>query len=1165
MSLRIVYGRAGSGKTRIFYEEIKSAEKNNEPIFLLVPEQFTFQAERDLITFMKTGGLLKSEVLSFRRLAYRVFNEVGGITYPHIHPSGKSMIIYRILDKLKNNFSYFKGAAERQGFVNTISTLIKELKRYNINPIDLEETCKNINDNTELQEKLNELASIYKEFGSTLVKRYRDTDDELKTAANKLSQTTLFDSAEVWIDGFDGFTPQEFEIIKELLCKVKRVNISLCTDYLIDEKVHQGIDIYAQVKASYKKLNFIAKECGIEIETPLRLDTKPLYRFNNKPELAHLEENFNLYPYKIYSNQTTSISLFSSTNIFTEIEAAARDIIRLCRDDGMRFREICVVTRNIEDYEKLIEVVFSEHEIPYFMDTKSEITKHPIVRLLLSTLDIFNENWSYEAVFRYLKTGMTGILEEDIDMLENYVLACGIRGSKWTDGKDWKYNPDFILSEDNFEMEKQEYLKKINFVKEAVVLPLQEFRNKTKGRHKATAYCMELFELFCKLGVPSRIEKYIEDFKLSGNINLANEYSRVWNIIMEVFDQTVEVMGDENIGIERFSNILAIGLSEYKIGVIPASIDQILVGSIEHSKNNGAKALFILGANDGVFPKAAIEEGILTDKDRAVLKNNGVELASDTKTQAFDEQFLVYRALTSASEYLRLSWSIADQEGKTLRPSMIISRLRKIFPQIQEFSNISKNNSIDGQLEMIASKSSAFRQMAAQFRQKADGKDIHSTWTEVYKYFSSKDEWKKNLTQMKAAFEYKNLVNQVSKEKVKKLYGEPSTASVSRLEKFSACPFAFFVQYGLNAKERKIFKLKPPDVGTFMHEVIERFSKIVDNGEGKYNADLNSGQEKPMVIAEDGFVNYSVLTWRTFDRAWCETTVSEIVEEMLNSMKNSGITASKRYTSIIKRLKRVIVRAIWLIAEHIRQSSFNPIDYEVGFGDREKYPPIIIELDSGEKIHLTGRIDRVDGMKTEKGEYLRIVDYKSGAKDFKLSDLYYGLQIQLITYLDALWTEENQRFPAGMLYFKIDDPIIKKNGIIDDEAIELEIKKQLKMKGLLLADVKLIREMDKGISGASNIIPATINKDETLGKNSSVASMDQFKMLRKYTRTLLKELCAEIINGNVDIKPYKKKGSKACDFCSFHSVCRFDQSLKENSFRVLWDKSNDEIWDLMNI
>ena len=1159
MSLKFIYGRAGSGKTHFCLEEIKSRirENTSKPLVLLVPEQFTFQAERDLISVLETGGIMKTEVLSFRRLAFRVFNEAGGITYPHIHSAGKCMIIYRILDKMRDGFKVFSKSFGREGFVGTISSLITEFKRYNVTPDHLKKAGEELGEGHPLSGKLFELHLIYEAFEKTLAERYRDSDDDLTLAAKKLEAIALYDGAEIWIDSFADFTPQEYKVIGSLLKKAERINMSLCTDSLNVDGTSGDLDVFRAAKNAYRKLSRIAGQEGVKTEEPVYLDGEPIFRFRESLELSHLEKNLNAWPYKAYPDKTRDISLFSSTNLFSEVEAAARDIIRLTRDVNLRYRDIALVARNLERYERIIEVIFEEYGIPCFIDRKVDISNHPLVRLILSMLDIFNENWSYEAVFRYLKTGLTGIAGNDIDTLENYALACGIRGSRWTDDQDWRMTPDLIPDEKTIEAQ-SDLLIGINRIRTAVSRPLLEFRRRVRGRNSASEFCAALYELLCGLGVPERIENSIARFGQDGELSLADEYSQVWNITMEVFDQMAEVMGDETFGLERFSKILSIGFGEYKIGLVPASLDQVLVGSVERSRSHEIKAMFILGANDGIFPSSAASEGLLSDQDRAFLSHIGLELAGDTRSQAFDEQYLVYKALTGAGRFLRISWPVGDQEGRTLRPSTVISRLKKLFPEITEKSDILPSNSPEEEMELIAGKSPAFRQMVSALRRRAEGHGMQPIWQEVYRWFGSRKEWKRDCDTARAAFSYRNPTQRVSGDKIRALYGDPVISSVSRLERYTACPFAFYVQYGLGAKERKVYRLSPPDIGTFLHAVIERFSRFVSVGD---------------------------VTWRNFDREWCGRKISEIVDEMLKKMQGSGIAASRRFSTLAARLKRVVARAVWLIAEHIRRSSFNPVDYEAGFGDGEKYPPITIELESGEKIRLAGRIDRVDALKTENGTYLRIIDYKSGQKDFRLSDVYYGLQIQLVTYLDAIgateWRDDRGTelltskdvnnsvplsspcFPGGMLYFRIDDPIIKGSAESTEEEIEEAIMRQLKMKGLLLADVKLIKEMDNAIDGSSMIIPAAVNKGDVLGKNTSGATLEQFVLIRKYVKSLLTGLCTEIMRGNTAIKPYKKKGDTSCRYCGFLPVCQFDPSMKENGYRLLYDKNDDEIWELM--
>ncbi len=1141
MSLQFIYGRAGSGKSFHCLRQIKSSLSldKSRKLVLLVPEQYTFQAEYDLIKVLETGGILETEVLSFRRLAYRVLNQVGGITYPHIHPAGKCMLLYSILDKMKEEFSIFHKSAGSQGFVNTISGLITELKRYNVHPEDMENIISNSQVNSYLRQKVQEIRLIYSRFEELLSLRYRDSDDELTLLSAKLDLTDMYDQADIWIDGFSGFTPQEFSVISRLMVKARTVYITICTDILEDE-ASDASDVFFSAKRTYRRFADIADENSVKVLPPICCNSPVLPRFKDSSELALLEKNYFSYPYAAYEKNTRDIELYEGVNIYTEIEECARDIIRLCRDKGLRYRDIAVVTRNLAGYQELMEVIFQEHGIPCFIDTKSEINNHPLIRLVLSMLDIFIENWSYEAVFRYLKSGLLDFDKNKLDKIENYVLACGIRGNKWTSQSDWTMTPE-LLTEEKRSSETLQMLLEINETRRLIVQPLGRFREKTRGRRRAADFCGCLYDYLTEMGVQDKIEHYIYLFRQNGELRLASEYEQVWNILMDVFDQVVEVLGEETLGIERFTNILKIGLAEYKISSIPVSMDQVLVGSVEHSKSHEIKALFLLGANDGIFPSAGMNEGILSDADRLVLSSNGMELASDTKTQVFDEQNLIYRALTTPKNYLRISWPIADHEGKTMRPSVIISRVRRLFPQATFKSNVVKPTADEEYVRLVSSPQPVFNQLVLALRERNNGREISPVWQAVYEWYWKQPQWKQRCRLMAEAFKYRNTVLPVSREKIRELYGANAYSSVSRIEKYTSCPFAYYVQYGLGAKERRIYQLSPPDVGTFMHTVIEQFSRMVEERE---------------------------ISWRSLEKDWCAEQVALIVDNLLSGMKNTILGGSKRFRALTVRLKRVVTRAVWLIAEHIRRSSFEPVGYEVDFGENGKFPPIVVELDSGEKITLVGRIDRVDALKTSEGTYLRIVDYKSGQKDFRLSDVYYGLQMQLITYMDALWQNtgrgaEENIYPGGMLYFRVDDPMVRGTAAATPEEIEAAIMKKLKMKGLLLADVQLIKHMDNEIDGSSMIIPARLNKGEVLGK-SSAATLEQFTVLREYVKRLLKDLCSEIMKGDVAIKPYRKRKVTSCQYCSYSSICQFDPAQKDNTFKLLHDRDAEEVWKLMH-
>lgn len=1127
MSLRFIYGRAGSGKSKYCVESIKNRREEGEkrPLILIVPEQFSFQAERSVVEDIGGTGLINVEVTSFKRMAYEVFNEVGGATRKFIDSSGKLMLIFNIINKLKDELDVFATVADQQGFVNTVSEIITEFKRYDISPEELKASMNSIEEDGFLKEKISDISKVYEEFEETLhkVKGYGDSEDELSLLYEKLEESTIFDDGEIWIDEFTSFTPQQYNIIEKLLKKVKRVNITLCMDYNME--IDSG-DVFSPIKNTRDKLSKLAKENNIDIEKVV-LNYDKYNRFKDNEEIKYVEANYFKYPYKQYINKTEDLKIIRALNPYSEIEKIAREIVEISRSENIRFKDIAVISRNLEIYEKIIKTIFDEYEIPHFIDKKREIDDNPLIVLITSAIDIFNKNWSYEAVFRYLKTGLIDIPKEDIDILENYVIAYGIRGkNKWI--SMWKYG-------------NEEALNKINDIREKIITPLIDFYSKLKGKKNAEEICGNLYNFLCHIGANKTVETWVEKFKEEGDQELAREYSQIWNMVIELLDQVVEVFKGEKMELKDFVKILSLGFGEHKMGLIPPSLDEVLVSDVERVRTHEIKLLYIVGVNDGIFPAVEKDEGILSDADRNKLKKIGVEIAETTKMKTFDEQYLVYRTLTTTSKFLRLCYSIANFEGKALRPSIIISRINAIFPRIEVESDSIDIEDEEESLELISRKIPTFNRLVSILRKDENKIKVSPFWSDVYNWYNHEEHgWKDKLKTVLFGVAYTNAVEDISEEKARKIYGDKLYLSVSRLERYVSCPFAYFVQYGLKAKERKVFALTAPDLGTFMHNIIDEFSKTVDE---------------------------SSLKWYELKDDWCKKTVSNIVDKKAEEVSGGIFSSSPRYRYFTERLKRVLIKTILIIVEHLKRSGFQPIGHEIGFGSGIGYPPIEIELSSGERVKLIGRIDRVDKLDLEEKDYFRIIDYKSGNKDFDLSEVYNGLQLQLLTYLDAILTKEEIRekepvLPGGVLYLKIDDPIIRGSRNLSDEEIEKEIMKVLKMKGLLLADPEVVKEMDREIDGASLIIPARINKDGNLGK-SSVGTEEQFRMLREHVKEKLVEACEAMLRGEIKISPIKTKNADTCSYCIYSAICQFDNSFEENRHRIIQEKSDEEVWEAL--
>ena len=1141
MGLRLVYGRAGTGKSHRCMQEIKQVlrEGGKGPLVMIVPEQYTLQAEKKLVSVVGSTGIIGAEVMSFRRMAYRVFNDVGGLTRKTIDSAGKAVLLCSIIEDMKDGLSIFSKTARQRGFVGIAAGTISEFKRYGISPDGLEGIWGRLKGNGLLKQKLKELSEIYRAFERALGDKYIDADDHLTLLAEKLGRCSLFDGAEVWLDGFSGFTPQEYRVIGELMVKARRVSVSLSTD-CIDGGAAGDSGVFSPTARAVSRLTALAREKGVALETPVPLEVRPPHRFKESRELSHLEREYFSFPCGVYKEKTGDISIFAAANIYSEVEDTARDIIRLCRDKGLRYRDIAVVARDPGAYNKLIGSVFDEYGIPCFVDGKKDILSNPLVQFILSTLDIFIHNWSYQSVFSYLKTELTGTHREDMDILENYVLACGIRGSAWTGRDEWTFRMSPAFDGREMSHYEKETLKRVNIIRERVTKPLLSLRSGIDGKKRVRDACAALYGFLCDMGVPERIRERIDRLDRAGDLNLANEYRQIWNIVMEALDQVVETVGDKVTDIAGFKRLLEAGLSEYSIGLIPPALDQVLVADTGRSKSHDIKALYVLGVNDGVFPALSADEGILCDKDREELRSMGVELAQDTRTKALEEQYLIYSVLTTPEQYLRLSYPMADHRGRSLRPSVIISRIKRLFPAVTEYSNVTGRDTGRDVLELVSAPLPTFNRLISNVRKGTAGPDAKGIWKDVHRWYIDNPRWQDRYKSMLAGFEYSNQTGSIGSQRAGKLYGRPLYTSISRLERFASCPFAYFVQYGLRARARKEFKLSAPDMGTFMHGVIDRFSKGLE-GKG--------------------------MSWRDLDREWCRREVSCIVDEMLKEYPQAVLGSSPRYSYLTSRLKRVLTRAVWTIAQHIKRGGFQPLGYELAFGGDGDLPPISLELPSGERMYLTGRIDRVDIMETEDGTYIRVVDYKSGSKDFSLDDLYYGLQIQLITYLAALLENGADRFrepvlPAGLLYFRIDDPIVNDEGGMTEEEIERAVMKKLRMNGLLLADAEIIKEMDREIDGSSLIIPARINKGGVLGK-SSAASAEQFELLYRHVRDLLAKTAGQMLEGEVSIAPYKKKRFTPCSYCEYSAVCQFDTGFADNRYRVFENIEDGRIWSFI--
>lgn len=1020
------------------------------------------------------------------------------------------MLIYSVLKKQKNNLKFLGNSEEN---VEVVARTFKDFKKHNVSQNILKDTIDKVEDKY-LLAKLNDINLVYSEYEEKLKGKYIDEDDYLTILAGMIEQSDMFKDALIYIDEFVGFTKQEYIIITSLLKLAKMVTVTVCTD---SEEMSNmsSTDIFQANKETIIRLKKCANEANSTALEPVKL--RELYRFKNE-EIKHLEENIYSVKYKKYDNEVKNISLHLAQNPYLEVEYVAKNIVKLVRDKKLRYRDIAVITKNVNTYSSLIKAIFPKYKIPVFVDEERELSQNVLIKYILSILDIFSNNWSYESMFNYIKSGFLDLKINEIFALENYCRQYGIKGKKW-------YEDDFKVGVDD------EQVAKINELRLKVVTPLVELKSKINKNRTAEQLSKELYEFFVNNNIFDKMNKKIEYLRNINEIDIANEYEASVNLLISLLDEIVMIFKDDNITFDNYKDLLKIGFLNSSLKNIPATLDQVIIGDVDRTRSHKVKAMFIIGLNDGVFPSVNKDEGFLSDDDRSVLKELDIEIAKGTKEQLYEDQFNIYKAFSTAEEKVYLSYPSTDRESKSLRPSIMISKIKKLYPTLIETSDVIVNTA-----EIITDKNT-FEGLLANLRAYADGENIDSVWFNVYNLFSKDNEWKDKLQSALYGINYTNKPEKIKETYLDKLYGNTLKTSVSRLEQYKNCPFSFHLKYGLNIKETETNQLKSMDTGSFMHEVIDEFFETIKH----YGVALNEYSKEDI-----------------------RKIVNKIIEDKLKLKKNYIFTSSQKFIALTNKLKKVIFQSVEYIVYQLSVSNFEVLGTEIAFENGKNYPPITLDLEDGKKIEITGKIDRVDIAKMNDGKYIRIIDYKSSAKNIELNKVVAGLQIQLLTYMDAI-TRVEDVLPAGVLYFNLIEPMLKKQKNVTDEEIEEEIKKQFKMKGLVLADINVIKMMDNKLDkGYSSILPVYVNKDGDISENkSSVASKEEFDKMQKYIMKLIKQISKEILSGNIDIKPvYNVNGKKTpCDYCSYRSICKFNSN--ENQYDYIGNLSNEECLNLM--
>ena len=1137
MSLRFCFGPSGSGKSHRIYEEImqRAAEEPGRNFLIIVPDQFTMQTQKDLVMRSDRDGILNIDVLSFGRLSHRILEEVGTKEMPVLDDTGKSLVLQKVAADLKEQLPAMGSLLHKQGYIHEVKSAISEFMQYGISTQDMDKLITSAQKRGALAMKLKDLKTLYRGFQDYIRDHFITTEETLDVLRRSLSKSKILKGSVVVFDGFTGFTPIQNRLIQELM--------RVCAETIVTVTIGVGEDPYKMdgeqklfhlSKKTVADLEKLAAEAEVERGEDLFVKGGP-NRFAKAPALHYLEQNLFRYQYEPYAGEQQEIHMFEALSPREEVHQTALHIRHLIREQGMSYRDIAVVIGDLEGYASYVETEFGQLEIPCFLDRTRGIVLNPMIEYIKSALQLYIKDFSYDTVFHFLRSGMADISREEIDELENYVIRTGARGYRTYSRLFTRRAEELQGNAEGSEQAEEKTMERLNRIR-------QQFMDAVEILHmgsqeKAGDYVSHLYDFLEQNQVQQKLLNYQQQFEKEGDLSRAREYAQIYQLVMDLLDQVYELLGEEEISRQEFADILEAGFGEITVGTIPQNVDRIVVGDMERTRLKQVKVLFFLGVNDGNIPKNASKGGIISDMDREFLIESGTEMAPSPRQQMYIQRLYLYLNMTKPSEQLYLSYAKVNSEGKGIRPSYLIDTVRKLFPAMSV--EYPQNRS---RLEQIEGRQEGARYLAEELREYVEGtlpEEERQDFYLMYRAYEADAAGRDLLT--RAAFRrYRE--SGLSRIVARALYGQQLENSVSRLETYAACACRHFLQYGLSLQEREEFGFEASDMGTVYHAVLENFA-------GK--------------LAE------SNLTWWDFTEDFAAKAVKESVEAYAATYGETVLYSSARNEYAITRMSRILTRTVLTLQKHLKQGSFQPDDYELSFRFAEDLDSIHVDLSEDEKMHLQGRIDRIDVSEDAEHVYVKVIDYKSGNRKFDLAALYYGLQLQLVVYMNAAMEMESRKHPdkeivpAALLYYHIDDPTIETPVELTDEQINEQILAKLRMNGVVNSDPGVVERLDRYMQDKSVVIPVEKKKDGSFSARSGVLSREEMQLISSYVDAKIRSIGREILDGKIAANPYEKGNEEACTYCAYKKVCGFDGSIPGYEKRQLEDLDKQALMQRM--
>lgn len=1125
MSLQFIIGNSGSGKTEYMYRRMVSeAEQNPKKNYLvIVPEQFTLQTQRKLVELSSNQAIMNVDVLSFKRLAYRVFDDMGILTLQVLEETGKNLVLRKVAQEREDKLTVLRPNMNRMGYIGEVKSLLSELMQYNVSCEQLKLHIDGGNLPPVLAAKLRDVATMYEGFSDFLKENYITEEEILEVLERVANDSVLLRDSVIAFDEFTGFTPVQNQLLADFMRISERIYITLTMDARENFYHSRGnVDLFDLPKQTIRILLELAEREHIEVLEPVVLSDAGKKRFANAPSLAFMEQNLFRSTYQKKKEEVQEIRISSLKNPKDELVYAAREINRLIREEHCRYREIAVVTGAVENYRGYVEDVFDKYGIPFFLDTTKDILFHPFIEFIRASLEVIRKDFSHEAVFRFLRCGFCGIDEKDIDVLDNYILATGIRGYRM-------WSRRFLRLMKNDSMMELAQLEQLRQKIMEILAPLAAvFGTKDATVEKEI---MALYEMITALGVEEQLHQKELFFLEQGKQAKCLEYGQIYQIVMQLLDKYVGILGKEYMDIDAFLEVLDAGLDAAQVAVIPPGYDSVTVGDIERTRLNHIRILFFIGVNDGIVPKSEGKGGIISEYERELLKENELVLAPGAREQTFIQRYYLYLNMTKPSDRLYMSFSRVDSEGKALRPSYLVSVIGRMFPALEvlELGEL-------GQTADYSTKEAAMDYLIYGERDEA--------WYALAGYFlnSGQEEERQRMEQLLQASCYRYEGEPVSRVVARALYGKQLAGSVTRLERFAACAYAHFLQYGLMLREREQSGFAGVDMGNLYHAALERYSS------------------KLAASSED---------WFTVPEELQKALSREAMEEAIAEYPDQSIHATAENEHMVKRMVHIFDQTVWALTTQVRKGEFVPDKFEISFHEPDVKEALQFALGDNESLTLNGRIDRLDSCVEEDKIYIKVIDFKSGYAQFDLLKVYQGTQLQLMVYMNAAAAmvgrqSDKKVIPGGVLYYHIDDPVIESGGELTEEEAREAILMQLRPDGLVNREERIYRAMDRDFEKKSSVIPVTLKQSGDISESAShVADSEEFAVIQEFVNTRMQQAGRAILDGNIEVNPYRNGKGSSCSYCPYAAVCGFDQRIEGFHYRQPAGLKKEEIIEQM--